>query len=162
MRAQLTVGTGHFCPKIVYEKLTKSPNFTWYLPERLSKCPNFLLSLSQKFKFPTFPMIFARSMPEFYTIIARNNIFPIFFFGGGRTCPPFHPSPTPMLKQILAADARDVTHSVHVNGMACCSHLLVTSRAYSLADMWFVIMTSNIFTSAFEALGAVDSICSDA
>jgi len=31
----------HFCPKNMYEKLRKCPNFTWFLPEKLSKYPNF-------------------------------------------------------------------------------------------------------------------------
>jgi len=34
-------GTRHFCPKNMYEKLTKCPNFTWFLPEKLAKYPNF-------------------------------------------------------------------------------------------------------------------------
>jgi len=34
-------GARHFCPKNVYEKLTKCPNFTWFLSEKVSKYPNF-------------------------------------------------------------------------------------------------------------------------
>ena len=38
-------GGRHFCSKIMYEKLSKCPNFTWHLPEFLwdlpEKCPNF-------------------------------------------------------------------------------------------------------------------------
>ena len=43
------VGAIHFCPKTVYEKLTKCPHFTWYLPERLSKFPNFYICLTNIF-----------------------------------------------------------------------------------------------------------------
>jgi len=31
----------HFCPNIMCKKLTKFPNFTWYLPEKLSKFLKF-------------------------------------------------------------------------------------------------------------------------
>ena len=37
-------------------------------------------------------MIFARKMPEVYMIIARKNIFPDFFFGGGGGAPLPHVS----------------------------------------------------------------------
>ena len=51
--------------------------------------------------------IFARKMPEFYKIIARKILFPIFFFlGGGGAHAPCPLSPTPMngnVPQYLAA-----------------------------------------------------------
>jgi len=34
-------GARHFCPKNMYEKITNCPNFTCFLPEKLSKYPNF-------------------------------------------------------------------------------------------------------------------------
>jgi len=49
-----------FFPKIMHEKSTKCPNFTRYVPEKMS---------------------------QFYTIIARKNIFPDFFWGGGAPAP---------------------------------------------------------------------------
>ena len=49
---------------------------------------------------PEFYMIFARKMPEYYTIIVRTIFFPIFF-GGGIPRPHPPPSPTPMLSLSL-------------------------------------------------------------
>ena len=34
VRAQSTLGAQHFCPKNMYEKITKCPNFTRFLPEK--------------------------------------------------------------------------------------------------------------------------------
>ena len=46
-------------------------------------------------KIPEFYMIFARNMPEIYTIIARKIYFPeLCFFWEARA--PLPPSPTPM------------------------------------------------------------------
>jgi len=42
-------------------------------------------------KIPEFCTIFAGKMPEFYMIIARKNISPHFFFGGGAHAPPLPP-----------------------------------------------------------------------
>ena len=44
---------GHdiFCPKNIYEKLTRCPNFTRFLPEKVAKYPKFYEKLS---KFPNF------------------------------------------------------------------------------------------------------------
>ena len=84
--AQSTLGgPRYFCAKNMYEKLTKWPNFTRFLPEKLSKYPNLYDIWRKISKIPEFYMIdFARKMPEFYTIIARKKYFPDFFFGGGR------------------------------------------------------------------------------
>ena len=69
-------GARHFCPKNMYEKLTKCPNFTRFLPEKLtSKLPEFLYYLVKKLKltkFLNFTWFFSRKMPEFYIIIARK------------------------------------------------------------------------------------------
>jgi len=47
------------------------------LPEKLSKYPNFYYIYPKKInKIPDFHMIFARKMPEFYIIIAREIFFP--------------------------------------------------------------------------------------
>jgi len=40
--AQSTLGRKTFCPKNMYEKLTKCPNFT-LLPEKIAKYPNFYI-----------------------------------------------------------------------------------------------------------------------
>jgi len=56
----------------MYEKLTKCPNFTWLLPEKLPKYRNFYDICQKNNKIPEFHMIFARKMPEFYIIIARK------------------------------------------------------------------------------------------
>jgi len=37
---QSTLGGRHFCPNNLYEKLTKCPNFTWQMSEKLSKYQN--------------------------------------------------------------------------------------------------------------------------
>jgi len=76
-------GARNFCPKNEYEKLTKCPNFRWFLPEKIIKVPEFFWYLPEK-KFPILHD-FARKMPEFYIIIARKIFFPIFF-GGAAPC----------------------------------------------------------------------------
>jgi len=62
------------------EKLTKCPNFTRFLPEKLPKYPNFhgRLFARKINKIPEFYMIFARKMPEVYIIIARKIFLPKF------------------------------------------------------------------------------------
>jgi len=79
-----------FCPKIMYEKLTKFPNSTWYLPEKLSKCPNFVWCLSEKLtKLPNFTWYLPENAKN-AKILHNNcpkNIFPIFFFWGGHVPP---------------------------------------------------------------------------
>jgi len=73
--AQSTLGGGGqdiFARKYMHEKLTKCPNFTWYLPEKLTKKITF------------------NKMSEFYMIFARKIFFPNFFFGGGQQ--PLRPS----------------------------------------------------------------------
>jgi len=79
----------------VYEKLTKTKctNFTWFLPEKLAKCPNFIIFFRKIIKIPKFYTIFARKMPEFYIIIARKIFFPNF---RGHVSPPAPPSSTSM------------------------------------------------------------------
>jgi len=50
--------------------------------------PEFYMIHARKInKIPEFYMIFARKVREFYIIIARKIFFPIFFWGGGGTCP---------------------------------------------------------------------------
>ena len=45
---------------------------------------------------PAFYIIFVPKMPEFYLIIARKNIFQIFFGGGGEGArAPAFPFPSP-------------------------------------------------------------------
>ena len=69
VRAQSTLGGRHFCPKTMYEKLTKCHNFTSYLPEKSSKCRNFSMIFALKINnIPKFYMTFARKIPEFYMI----------------------------------------------------------------------------------------------
>jgi len=65
--AQSTLGedSRHFCPKNMYEKLTKCPNFTWFLPKTLSKYPNFMILARKINKIPKFYEIFARKWPNF-------------------------------------------------------------------------------------------------
>ena len=83
-------GARHFCPKIMYEKLTKCPNITRFLPEKLSKYPNFLLYLPEI-------LTNSRILHDFCPKNARilhnfpKYIFPNF--GGARA--PLLPSPSP-------------------------------------------------------------------
>jgi len=74
-----------FCRKIIYEKWTKFPNFTWYLPENLWKSLIFMFYAQKINNNPEYYMIFAWKMPEFYKIIAWPKIFfsEFFFWGGG-------------------------------------------------------------------------------
>jgi len=61
-------GARHFCPKIMYQKLTKCPNFAWYLPEKkLTKFPNFAWFLPEN--------------ARIYMIIARKICFSEFLGG---------------------------------------------------------------------------------
>ena len=70
-------GAVHFCPKSMYEKLTKFPHFTWFWPKKLTKCPNFTLFLPQN--------------AQILHNNCQKNIFPNF---GGHV-PPAVQSPTP-------------------------------------------------------------------
>jgi len=71
----------------MYEKLSKCPNFTCFLPDKFAKYPNCMIFARKVNKIDEFYMIFARKMPEFYIIIARKIFFPNF--RGARTpCPP--------------------------------------------------------------------------
>jgi len=72
VRAQSTLGAQHFCPKNMYEKITKCPNFTWFLPEKLSEYPKFYDIC------PKNAHIFHNNCPK--------NIFPNFR-GGGHMSP---------------------------------------------------------------------------
>jgi len=69
--APSTLGERHFCTKIMYEKLAKCPNLTWFLFEKSSQYRNFWYLPEKLIKF-----LIARKMPEFYIKIAR------FFLGG--------------------------------------------------------------------------------
>ena len=84
----------------MYKKITKCPNFTRLLSEKLSKYPNIIIFALKINKIPEFYIIFARKMTEFYTIIARKIFFPEFF-GARAPPPPVAPSPTPMVIMIL-------------------------------------------------------------
>ena len=66
----------------MYEKLTKCPNFTLFLPEKVAKYPNLWYLPEKLTKFP----IFAWFCPKNARIFHKNwrKIFsPIFFLGGG-------------------------------------------------------------------------------
>ena len=84
----------HFCPKNMYAKLTKCPNFTWFLPKKYQKAQIFMIIVRKINKIPEFYMIFARKCPNF--INCPKNIFFANFRGGGMClpCPPPSPSPT--------------------------------------------------------------------
>ena len=62
-------------------------------------------------KNPEFYMIFHRKMHEYYMIFARKIIFPIFFWGGGRTCP--LPPPLPRLIHLCIECRRGLPVSLH-------------------------------------------------
>ena len=90
--AQSTLGGArHFCPKNMYEKLTKCPNFTWFIAEKLIKYPNFFIIFGREMnKIPNMTWF----LPENARILHNNcpkNIFPNFF-----APPPPAPSPMPM------------------------------------------------------------------
>jgi len=89
-------GAQHFCPRNMYEKFTKCPNFTWFLSKKLSKYPNFY-DIHPKNKQNS--GILHDSCPTNTWILHNNcpppNIFPELFLGG--TCPSCPPSPTHML-----------------------------------------------------------------
>ena len=55
-------GAQNFCLKNVYEKLTKCPNFRWFLPEKIIRIPKFFLIFARKIN----------KIPEFYMIFAQN------------------------------------------------------------------------------------------
>jgi len=85
-------------PDMMYEKLTKCPNFTWFLPEKNQKNTRIFIIFFRKInKISEFYTIFATNMPEFYIIIGRKIFFPNFR-GGARVPPLPSPFPTPMAK----------------------------------------------------------------
>ena len=71
-------GARHFCPKNMYEKLTKCPNFTRFLPENYQNTLIFMIFAGKNEQNPRILHDFARRMPEFYIIIARKIFFPEF------------------------------------------------------------------------------------
>ena len=80
-------GARHFCPKIMYEKLTEFRNFPWYLPPKLSKFPNFIiLAQKQWTKFPNYTWYLPEKCPNF-TWKLPEKYFRIFFLGGEGTFP---------------------------------------------------------------------------
>ena len=80
-RSSCNIGARYFCPKIMYEEITKMPGFY---------TRNICLKNYQN---PGFLMIFARKMPEFYMIIFRKIVY--FFWEGAR---PLSSSYTPIHK----------------------------------------------------------------
>jgi len=71
----------------MYEKLTKCPNFTRFLPEKLEKIPEFLQYFFRKInKIPEFYTIFARKNARMLHNNCPKNIFPNF--RGGALCAP--------------------------------------------------------------------------
>ena len=82
--AQSTLGQDIFARKYKYEKLTKCPNFTWYLPENVhvlhDDCP--------------------KSIPDFFSL------------GGGRNVPSLPPSPTPMTSRLYVYSFYSILHIV--------------------------------------------------
>jgi len=103
-------GGRHFCPKIMYEKLTKCPNFTWYLAKNYQSA-GFFMTFSRKLT----------SIRNFCMIIARKNIFPVFLWGGGRSTA--SPYPTPM--QFTSAMHIQIFYvlTVHAYSTVACSRL---------------------------------------
>ena len=81
--AHSTLG-GHpiFAEKKMYEKLSKCPNFTWFLPEKISKYPTFMILARKNYQNSGILQDFF--LPE---------KCPNFTFN----CPPGPPSPTPMM-----------------------------------------------------------------
>ena len=77
----------------MYEKLTNCPNFTWFLPEKLSKYPNFYDIARKKItKLPNFTWF----LPPNARILHKNC--PQIFspnFRGARAPAHYSPSPTP-------------------------------------------------------------------
>ena len=67
---QSTLEVRHFCPKYMYEKLTKYPNFTWLFPEKLSKYPNFYY----------LPDKFAKLIPVLRNASAKYDLCPNILF----------------------------------------------------------------------------------
>ena len=88
-----------FARKYVWKIILKMPEFNIILAQKIIKIPEFLCYLSEKLtKFPNFIWV----LPPNARILHNNwpnNIFPDFFFGGGRGgVPPASVSyrPTPM------------------------------------------------------------------
>jgi len=77
--AQSTLGgTQNFCPKNMYYKSAKCPNFTWFLSGKLSKYPNFYDICPKNLQNSRILHDFCPKMPEFYIMIARKILFPEF------------------------------------------------------------------------------------
>jgi len=80
-------GQDIFARKICMQKLTKCPNFTCFLTEKLSKYPHMIFARKIN-KIPEFYTIFWRKNAEILHNNCPKNIFRIFFFGGGGYVPP--------------------------------------------------------------------------
>ena len=111
----------------MYEKLTKCPNFIWFLPEKLTKFPNFTWFLPENAR------IFHKNWPKIF--------FPRFFFGGrghvgtghaygaswfgGRLSPSHHTvtvSISPIVTVRCPVAVRLLGPLVQIPGTACCCY----------------------------------------
>ena len=84
----------------MYEKLTKCPNFTRFLPPKNYQSNRFFYDICPKINnIPRILHDFCPKMTEFYVTVARKIFSRIL----GSTCPPplYPPSPTPMSECIL-------------------------------------------------------------
>jgi len=93
---------------------------------------------------------FARKMPEFYVIIARQIFSPVFvFFGGGGACPPCPPSPTPMDR--LSAKPPSPPPPSTVVGDVYYQHVMVAQHARMTPDKLAVTATDRLYTDRRRA-----------
>jgi len=157
----------------MYEKLTKCPDFTWFLPEKLSKYPNVMIFARKNNKIPEW--ILHELCPKNARILHNNcpkNIFPDFFLGGGLV--PFPPPyPTAMVvthwcsyrigwSSISAPDAvatatvRRATKALlgrpdgAVMATRCCDERLLTRTA--ARQFWRKLSLTNTYNSGLTAL----------
>jgi len=80
------------------------PEFYMIRSRKISKI--FFMIFARKInKIPAFYMIFAQTVPEFYTIIARKNIFPDFLWG---------PAPRILRLWRTADSSTNLSYSVNV------------------------------------------------
>ena len=102
-------GQDIFARKIC-EKLTKCPNFTWFMPEKL--IPEFLYLNEKMNKIPNFrwfliinQFLIVNQCPNFYIIISRKIFSHFIFFLGGEA----HVPPCPRLLKPMMRNGRRLT-----------------------------------------------------
>jgi len=137
----------------MYEKVSKCPNFTWFLPEKYQNTRIFEFALKIN-KIPDFLKRFCPKNARFLQL-PEKYLFPIFFFwGGGHVAPCL-----PRLLCLWTSPSYDVTNSViswHQVDARLVQYWVVGTRL--VLETWLVlvflvhIFGQNVFPSKLTEL----------